>query len=615
MTTLSDSAVAGLLLTAIAYQSALGLPAPTPSEVLRATSAPKTTAYKVKNALEELLPGILRPPGRPPAPAPTAPSDTQAVHEAVIAFLMANPGAVTLTTTRRRYAATYHAFVLELCEANPLLELEVFARAVGVPLGTLKDWLRDERVDVGPAGPAAGPPEVDPAPARIETVLAEWSRWKGGFRSFCDHISFHLRLPFSRQHISDILEAHGVRIPQGRGRPPDASALREGFETFFPGAQWVGDGKVVEVHILGERHLVNLELNVDAHSGAFVGASLRPTEDSAAVVEAFQDGVATTGAPPLALLLDNKPSNHTEEVDAGLGDTLRMRSRPFVPTDKPHVEGAFGLFAQEAPRLALTHSSPCELALQLATLVVTTWARAVNHRPRADRGKKSRALIYTSAKPTPEEIALARKALDERHARQEKARETRTRRQDPIVRATLDEAFQRLQLDDPDGHLRAAIASWPLSAVVAGIAVFEGKRRAGTLPEGADARYLRGIVKNIAEEEEGWCIAEALLNGRLRARDEMLSHLQHRQARAEEDASDRESQIKRYIDEAMGSRRGIDRTFWLMATADIIRVEPEGDHGALTRLAARRVQGTSAVPHAERLAATRFLFAKVVPLD
>ena len=39
------------------------------------------------------------------------------------------------------------------------------------------------------------------------------------------------------------------------------------------------------------------------------GACVRPEEDAAAVVEAFRDGVITTGQPPLALLLDNRPSN------------------------------------------------------------------------------------------------------------------------------------------------------------------------------------------------------------------------------------------------------------------------------------------------------------------
>lgn len=54
----------------------------------------------------------------------------------------------------------------------------------------------------------------------------------------------------------------------------------------------------VPVVINGERFDFNLELNVDAYSGAFVGASIHDEENSRAVIEAFEDGVETTGARP-----------------------------------------------------------------------------------------------------------------------------------------------------------------------------------------------------------------------------------------------------------------------------------------------------------------------------
>ena len=467
-----------------------------------------------------------------------------------------------------------------------------------------------------PADNLATVPE--PAPARIQTVLDAWERWadkKRGFGAFCEHVWFHLRVPFGHQYIKDILQAHGVRIPKKRGRPPDASANRGGFQTFFPGAQWVGDGAELIVVLNGERLTVNLELLVAPDSGAFTGASIRPTEDAAAVTEAFADGARTTGAPPIALLLDNKPSNHGEEVDQALGDTLRMRSRPFVPTGKPHVEGAFGLFSQEAPPMAITASRPQELAAEVARLVVTAWARAVNHRPRKDRGGKSRARLYRDAEPTPEEIAQARAALQERQRKQAKARQTRQRRMDPVVRELLDAAFMRLGLDDPEGHLRGTIAAWPLETVVNGIAVFEGKRKAGTLPDGVDARYLRGIVKNLAEEAEAWHIAEALLRQRLAARDLALDHLGRQRNDIEEDGPEPADLVKAFVDKAFASPRGIDRTFWLLATADAITDEDPDQHRTLLRLAARRIHATFAVPHKQRCAATRFLFAKVVTID
>ena len=616
MTTLPPCLAAGLLLAAIPVLNGLALLAPAAAAVLEATGAGRTTAYKVKGEIEAVLPNLLRPPGRPPAPEAPAAQDLTPLHHAVRDFLFDHPGAVTGTATRRGYSDRFRLFVLELWEKNRDLSPEALARVVGVPLPTLKDWLRGERPLVGPPESLATVPT--PAPARIQAVLNAWDHWadkKRGFRAFCQHVWFHLRVPFGRRHIRDILAAHGVRIPGKRGRPPDASALREGFATFFPGAQWVGDGTELSVELNGERFTFNLELLVDADTCAFTGASIRPTEDAAAVTEALADGIETTGKAPLALLLDNKPSNHGEAVERALGDeTLGIRSRPYVPTDKPQVEGAFGLFAQEAPALVLSGRTLAELAAGVLRLVVTTWGRAVNHRPRKDREGKSRAQLYDNAAPTPEEIEAARAALRERQRKQERARQTRQRRQDPVARARLDAAFTRLGLEDEGGHLRAAIASWPLDAVIDGIAIFEGKKNAGTLPEGADGRYLRGIVKNLAQEAEGMAIAEALLVERSAARDEALAHLGRQQdaIEDEDEDADPEDLVKVFVDKALATGRGIDRTFWLRATADIIQGEEPADHRHMLRLAARRIHATHRVPHKERLAAARFLFAKVL---
>jgi hypothetical protein len=69
--------------------------------------------------------------------------------------------------------------------------------------------------------------------------------------------------------IAQILFVHGERTPKRRGgRSRDEHALRGAFETFFPGAQWVGDGKTLEILIDGEVLRVNLELVVDAATDA-----------------------------------------------------------------------------------------------------------------------------------------------------------------------------------------------------------------------------------------------------------------------------------------------------------------------------------------------------------
>lgn len=55
-------------------------------------------------------------------------------------------------------------------------------------------------------------------------------------------------------------------------------------------------------------------------------------------------------------------------------------------------------------------------------LVVTTWARTLNHRPCKDCAGRSRVKLYLDHVPTPEEIATAKAALDERLSRRHPAR-------------------------------------------------------------------------------------------------------------------------------------------------------------------------------------------------
>jgi len=131
--------------------------------------------------------------------------------------------------------------------------------------------------------------------AQIQIVLSSWKTWRGSFGDFCLHVRDQQRISFGRSLISQILVVNGQRRPQRRGgRSPDERALRGAFETFFGGAQWVGDGSPIPVTINGQRFVFNLELMVDAYSGGFVGMSARDEEDSAAVTEALADGVATT---------------------------------------------------------------------------------------------------------------------------------------------------------------------------------------------------------------------------------------------------------------------------------------------------------------------------------
>ncbi len=608
---------AAVVLAAHAWLKQLRLPHPTVAQVLEATGAGRSRAYELKDALLALLPDLVRPVGRPrQSAAPPPGADIAALSQQIVRFVADHPGAMCATAGRTRYSDAFRRFVLDRCEQHRELELPAIAEAVCVPLGTIKDWLRGEQTQVDL--PADHPTEAQRVTShRLQMLLDEWSRWQGPFTAFCDHVQYHLRIPYGRTLIASILEQHGVRIARKRpGRSPDEKALRSAFETFFAGAQWQGDGSPIDVQLGDQRFTFNLELMVDAHTDAAVGVSIRDEEDSCAVTEAFDDGVSTSGGPPLCLLLDNRPSNHSDKVAQCLGEaTLRMRSTVGRAQNKAHVEGSFGLFAQRVPPLDMSASSPRSLARQVLMIVVMTFFRTLNHRPRRDRAGRSRVELYQGDVPTAEQIEQARCALAERCRKQEQARKTIEARTDPVVRQTLDDAFGRLQLQDPDGNVRSAIARYPLDAVVAGIATFEGKRAKQTLPPDVDGgRYLFGIVKNVAQEDEGIAISEALLSERLAARDRILADLQATRdtvARASPDPLDL---LKALVDHALRTGRRLDRLFWLQAAADHIGSHPLPQHVPLLRVAARRIHSTHAVPYGKRLAAARFLAAKVVPL-
>jgi hypothetical protein len=593
--------------------AALGLPSPRPKDIFAATGAKPSQSYELRKRLEELLLGLKRPPGRPPtAKAATAPPTLVAE---VRDFLIAHPGCVTGSRGRRHYSDRFRRFVVDLAEAHPEASRGVLADATTVPLGTLKDWLAAGAEELAkPEAELEPPPANSPGNPHIETVLDEWSAWGGGFVPFCDHLQQNCQIPFGRTLIGRILRASGVRLGKRRpGRSPDELALRGQLETFFPHAQWVGDGTAIPVDIDGELYVFNLELDVDAYSGALVGAHVSEVEDSEAVIATFRDAIAATGREPLALLLDNKPSNHCPAVDEELGDdTLRMRSTPYRPQNKAHVEGAFGLLKPTLDGLTLQGVTSKARAASFLRALVIAAGRAINHRPRRDRGGRSRADLL-SDEPSSEEIERAREALVARMRQQELRRRTLAARQNPIVRGIIAVAFERLDLLDPDGHLLTATARYPVEAVVEGIATFEGRHFAGTLPVTADARYLLGIVRNIAEEREAWEIAEALWRGRVDAQDRLATQLRAKKRRVDV-TRDPRAVAYAYLDYALSAPSRHERFFWLAAIADRIRRYPAPDHERLFRLAARRIHATHAVAHRDRLAATRYLAGKLRPL-
>jgi transposase InsO family protein len=613
----SPVALAGLLIAARSLLVGLDLPCPTVDAIVTATEASRSRAYEISSEIVALLPSLVAARGRPSKPIAAPSRETAELTEATLTYVMRHPGCVHRDDHRQQYSDAFRCFILDLYRSHSTssgVDIEAFAVAVQVPIGTLKDWLRAPRTTTPSTEQQlpAPAPETDAKSLHVQTVIDAWEGWKGTFVGFCEHVRRDLHVPFRRSLVGSILRAHGLRRAAKRaGRSPDESALRGAFKTHFPGAQWVGDGMHVPVVVDGQPFHFNVELNVDAHTGAFVGVSVRDEEDAAAVVEALHDGVATTGAPPLALLLDNRPSNHTPEVDAALGDTLRMRATPLRPQNKAHVEGAFGLFSQVLPHLVLdTKQSPHDLALRFLVIITTLWARTTNHRPRKDHDGRSRVDLYAD-EPTAEQIERARRDLRELTERQERARRTLEARRRPEVLALLDEHFARLGLLDPERHIRVAIAGHPLEAIVAGIALFDGKRLANTLPDGVDARYLLGIVYNVAATMEGEHVTRCLFRLRVEMRDRMLASLvTEREAILATRDTDRA--CADCVDAALATPSPVARTFWLHALAALIGDRGAALHEARFCAAGRRIHATFAVTLRERHDAVRLVAERLV---
>jgi len=653
-TELAANTQAALLLVARPLLRSLGLAQVSAKAVLEATGAAKTRAYELSRDLRDRLDQLAAPVGRPTKSTDEPTTDHDDVRRRlarqVLEYLYAHPGAAERRTTKAHYTAEFRDFVVGLCTKHATLDVETIADELMLPVTTVRGWLRAtaagieqtrDSVSVDRSTPTSanggdttastndgqtptpmdetGPLALSLAGSsasglHVQTVLVQWSGWCGdNFTSFCEHLQQHHGVPFGRTTLTSILEMAGERLPnKRRGRSPDERALRESFASFFPGAVWVGDGCELTIEYGGWLHRFNLELIVDTDSSAAVGLDVRDHEDAEAVIAAFEDCVDTTGAPPLALLLDNKPSNHAPAVIEATEGTLVIPATINRPQNKGHVEGSFGLFSQVAPPLRVLGRTLRERARSTLELCARIFFAALNMRPRASRGGQSRIDLYRSGTPTPEQIEQAKSALKARLDKQLAARQTLRERQDPAKRAYLDDALSRLGLTDPTGHVQAAIARYDLDDIADGVAIFSGRQRAKKLPDGVDIRYLLGIVKNLAAEREGMAIAMALWDERLAARDFAFAGLIAE--RSAIDTTDPEARLLDCVDRALASERKLPRYFWLHTVAQLVLEHPPAGRRALYERVARRIHTNYRVPHKRRLDATRVIADKVLPL-
>ena len=129
-----------------------GLPE-TVSETLALVGAGRSQAYAMRDRLRELLPTLIGTPGRP-AVEPTAQCGScgqcpmMKVALCIQRYIMANPGSACGTGERSVYSDGFRRFVVGLAapgQPGEAMSTAELASACGLPLGTLKDWLRPQR--------------------------------------------------------------------------------------------------------------------------------------------------------------------------------------------------------------------------------------------------------------------------------------------------------------------------------------------------------------------------------------------------------------------------------------------------------------------------------------
>jgi hypothetical protein len=557
----------------------------------------------MRKRLKTLFPPTLGKAGRPSRQA-VEEDPMKAVLHACLNYLVHHPGSICAKEDRNSYSEGYRRFIIKLAGPNgpardvPLADL---AYATKVPEGTLKDWLSPKHPGPGKGSrkgrhaeagqkdnaPTTEPPSGEQPPVseavkdvHLRQLFTLWRDWHGSFIDFCRMATEQHRLPYSPTFIGDALEAAGLRTRSRRQKEQDPWTAGT-FRTHFPGAQWLGDGTSIAVRCMDQIFVFNVEYLHDSAADAGMGFHISDAEDEQALIEAFEAGLETAaGVPPLALTLDNRPSNHTPAVEEALGKTLLLRSTPGRPQSKAPIEGAFGLFQQSMPPLQLQGRSARDVARSYLTSVMTAWFRGRNGRPRKRLGGLSPAQAYSESAPTIEEIQKAMNELRERQKQQEKATATQQAQRDPVRLRLLAEGLAELGIADPTGSLATTLARYSREAIVYGLAVFRTKKEQNTLPPGADYRYLAGIIRNDHEKRHLLQFSEHLFRQRVRLRDFSLSPLERlaERIRATKALPERPQS---FVSLALKAEFEIDFRYWTRAAFDALAALPWEQRPAL----------------------------------
>ena len=559
----------------------------TAAEIVELVGASKSQSYALLERLWGLLPRLL---GRQEQPRSAHVDVLGPIHE----YLLRHAGGSQIVGERRDYNDGYRRYVLSLLDPGGIgtkMPLVDFALAAHIPLGTIKDWLKaNEKVSI------AVEPDLEDGSETLDCIrnthlsliATLWVSWKGTFLAFCQMLKTEHRLSVGPTFVGNFLQAVGLR-KRRRQTPVEAPWSGGTYRMLFPGFQWLGDGSDIAITWGGERFVFNLEVLQDTTADATVGFDISDSESEKTLGLAYLDGIETAGSPPLSTTLDNKTCNHSPGAREVLPGTIVLRATPGRGQAKAGLEGAFGLFQQAMPALAVEGKTPREMARGALFLIFSAWFRGRNGRPRTRLGGRTPAQAYKDSKPTPEELKVALGWIQELFKRQERARLTREARLDPVRIQLLTLGLAELEIPDPDQSLTLALASFSREAIVRGLAIFNAKKEGETLRSVDDhGRYLGGIIRQLDIQLELEHTADHLLAQRIRLRDLTLEPLQRaaEQLRAKISAS---ALPKAFVDHALEADSEVGFRLWLKQAGNALSELPTDQRQALYKPLTRRI--------------------------
>jgi transposase InsO family protein len=499
---------------------------------------------------------------------------------AVRDFLMEHPGAANKTASRHPFQDSFRSFVVGLFAPGALadgLSVEKASGALGVPMGTLKDWLRGPSTATHEPKVKGCGPTVPVTISEVATLQLEYANWQGTLSSFCTYARDELGLGWGRDFITSVLVLSGQHRPRSREGAAPEPWSRGTYKTLFPGVQWLGDGTQVVLDINGLVLPFNVEAMMDTASNATVGIHVSATEDAEAVVAAYREAMITTdGQCPLSVMLDHKPCNHSPAVEHGCPGTTILHSTKGRGQSKAAAEGSFGLFRQGCPDLVIRGDTIVDVGKDILRLVVTAWHTGRNGRPRRKLGGLSPTALYQSFSASPEDLERAHKLILELKQKEQRGTLTRRRRADGPRLQILEDALAELGIDDPGGRIAVSLAGYSLSAILQGIATFKAKLAADTIPSDAEHyRYLGGIIRNLDQHLRLERTSDELLRLRLK-HDRLMRETLAKQYRSLLQSTTPATAPGTLLDQALRAQSLFDYRFWVLQATELLsRLPPD----------------------------------------